>query len=685
MTQRGSSSSSVREDHHNALNPAQSSTPRPRSPSVVHGPSPNQDHMRSYTTPISNMNTLGVTSDDKNLPLHKRKSFDDRPLNIVATDEVATNATTNGQSGLLIPDGSIVTRKEKRRSINPGLAMSFNNIPPAVPQNGSPTSSPSTPSQSNTHSSATPPVQGRDYSRVSSPLREQFPMEVTMSPPTLAKDTSNDGPGSNPPYLTLESSNTTTQDKHINGRSRSASSSGYPNHADSHMTIPEHRERSRSPMRPSITLDRVPVRTSSRTDHRNETTPPIHGSDSGHRTPQLTGQGRMSPSLSVPNGTPPLLRHRSFDDRQRLSTSSLGQSIELPARQDSCPTSPSHRVDVPHGIESGTDTEAEGEEEYSAQNETVHGSLPPLPPPKEGKGAKVGTRPPQLKLDTSHVEEHDTADTSNLDSEDLSEDFSHEEPIRSTSHATFIAPALPPIRFSMGGADFSDLLRSVGGQDSLRYLDQVAEGKESKLKVDITPPPSVGSDTTVIDSNASMDATPVKRRDLSNHNVADLTVRQDSNSRSRTPSPSPRPSMEFRKTSIDNSSDSSHRTNSSRPSAELSAMERARSFSDTKGLRPSLDGRPRQRERFDSNASLGPTRITVTSPENSTSKLMRSDTSELVRLRLQEALADTNGRGSTHVKLDVEFVGAIMTLLEQRKEEYDDMKRRLDGMKVLFE
>ncbi|THH00751.1 hypothetical protein EW026_g1829 [Hermanssonia centrifuga] len=60
---------------------------------------------------------------------------------------------------------------------------------------------------------------------------------------------------------------------------------------------------------------------------------------------------------------------------------------------------------------------------------------------------------------------------------------------------------------------------------------------------------------------------------------------------------------------------------------------------------------------------------------------MRSDTSELVRLRLQEALADTNGRGSTHVKLDVEFVGAIMTLLEQRKEEYDDMKRRLDGMK----
>ncbi|KAL6300918.1 hypothetical protein BKA93DRAFT_828624 [Sparassis latifolia] len=49
-------------------------------------------------------------------------------------------------------------------------------------------------------------------------------------------------------------------------------------------------------------------------------------------------------------------------------------------------------------------------------------------------------------------------------------------PVKRTSHATFIAPALPPIRIAMGGTDFSDLFKSVGGD--VPKLDQLKEANE---------------------------------------------------------------------------------------------------------------------------------------------------------------------------------------------------------------
>ncbi|KAJ3524199.1 hypothetical protein NM688_g8603 [Phlebia brevispora] len=347
-------------------------------------------------------------------------------------------------------------------------------------------------------------------------------------------------------------------------------------------------------------------------------------------------------------------------------------------------------VDVPHGIESGTDTEAEGEEEeFVSQNSRE--SLPPLPPPKESKGAKVGTRPPHLTLDTNQVEERDGADVSQLDSEDFSEDFSHEEPVESTSHSTFIAPALPPIRFSIGGADFSDLLKSVAGQETMKSLDQIIEGMEHQLRVDVTPPPSTSSSAQlatptngITRRDDSVDATPVNRREpngVLEHepDAGDLTIRREPIIRNRTPSPSPRPVTEFRRENVEASADSlSARNNLSRPRAEP-ASERSRSFSDTRNFKPSLDHIRRQRS--DSNASIVPTGITVTSPENATSKVLRPDTSDLVRARLQEAVADAKERKASHVKFDSEFVDAIVMLLDRQKEDYGDMKRRLDGMK----
>ena len=270
-------------------------------------------------------------------------------------------------------------------------------------------------------------------------------------------------------------------------------------------------------------------------------------------------------------------------------------------------------------------------------------------------------------------------DVSQIDSEEFSEDFSHDVPIESTSHATFIAPALPPIRFSLGGADFSDLLRTVAGQESSKTLDQIIEGMEHELRVDVTPPPAGSTQATpTIDGprrNHSIDATPVRRQPNGYDADEDLTVRREPVLRSRTPSPSPRPMTEFRKQSVDATAEMMARTGLVHPPSD--AAERARSFSDTSNFR-SIYGRARG----DSNASIVPTGITVTSPENATSKVLRPDTSDLVRNRLQEALADAKGRCATHVKLDADFVAAIVMLLERNKEDYNEIKRKLDGIKV---
>lgn len=414
------------------------------------------------------------------------------------------------------------------------------------------------------------------------------------------------------------------------GRSRSASSSDTPQSSP-------YQQPSRSPLRLSITLDRVPARTSSRTDLRSDTAPASFYPDE-----------RSSPSLYVPNGVNQLTKQRSFENRNRNSSSSLGMDLAQRPRSSSTsrPTSPAHRADVPHSIESGTDTEAEGEERT-----TVRDSVPPLPPPKEPKGIKAGLRPPQLKLDTSHVGDEDYADISQIDSEGVSEDLSHEEePVESTSHSTFIAPALPPIRFSMSGTDFAELLKSVGGQEGLKALDRIAEGNEGRsTDVSPTPPPTAAQPTTPTNSSSpdtSVDATPVRRPNGSGRSSNDI----------------PRNGMQR--------SQSTGRHN--RP------------------VRPAADD-IRTRQRVDSAASLPPngatdrrdqTQITVTSPDNMTTSFVRSDTSELIRRRLQEALKDCQERGANYVKIDTEFLGAIMMLVDQQREDFQDIKRKLDGMKV---
>ena len=132
---------------------------------------------------------------------------------------------------------------------------------------------------------------------------------------------------------------------------------------------PCQRKRSESPMHFSITLDRDPAHTSSRKDLRSDTAPPNF--EAGRRIPQFTAEGCMSPSLNVPNGSPPP-RQVPLDSRHDSSPSSLGQIIELLVGSDVA-WAQGRRA---HDIESRTDTEAEPEEDIHLQNAAVWEGLP---------------------------------------------------------------------------------------------------------------------------------------------------------------------------------------------------------------------------------------------------------------------------------------------------------------------
>jgi Rho-type GTPase-activating protein 1/2 len=628
------------------------------------------------TIPLSNLENLNIPAiDNLGKTLQKAKSYDDRQLNF-ATHQQNEDPISKPVDGLLVPNGP-TSRKEKRRSINPALTVSFNKLPSELSRDNPFSSAPNTPYNMNIERPETPTK--NEAVPAPFPLREQAPNGIVSSPPSYAHevDSGRSTHISSLARMQLEAS----RDRPVFNRSRSASSTDQP---ASH-TFPISTPPTNTPMRMSFTLDRVPQRTTSRPENRNDFST-MYVSETGRSSPQLVPEGRQSPSLShsSANGrSGPMVNRRSFDNRNRTSTSSLGQTMELPPtpRSASRPTSPAHHVDVPHSIESGTDTDPESEEIYAS--DSVAGTLPPLPPPKETKGLKTGTRPPQLKLDTIQVETDDRPDLSQVDSEDFSEDFSHEDGslVESTSHSTYIAPALPPIRFSVVGSDFSDLLNTVGSShDSAKALEAIATVTGGKIRVsypniDVAMPEPVSSvqprtptsDRTV----AGIDATPVQRRDPNS------TINTTPHKRVISP---PEPPQKY--------------TEHWQPSAEHSILRSISSPEHRDGAplsKPQMLYQIRQRERGASTASLAPpssglaapAEITVIPPaENSKSGHIRGEIADIVVRRLKEAIEDSQDRGVAHVKMDTELVDAILSLLKQRQEESHDLKHRLDTIKV---
>lgn len=72
----------------------------------------------------------------------------------------------------------------------------------------------------------------------------------------------------------------------------------------------------------------------------------------------------------------------------------------------------------------------------------------------------------------------------------------------------------------------------------------------------------------------------------------------------------------------------------------------------------------------------------MTEPGATFTTTLRHDITDIVALRLHEVITDARERGAQQVKLDMGFIEAILTTLESRKTEYQQLKNKFDGMKV---
>ena len=107
---------------------------------------------------------------------------------------------------------------------------------------------------------------------------------------------------------------------------------------------------------------------------------------------------------------------------------------------------------------------------------------------------------------------------------------------------------------------------------------------------------------------------------------------------------------------------------------------------------PPMDGTPRSSsdsrvigspyldtgdDRADSNPSLAGSLASLTRPS-----LPRQDTSELVARRLREAFTDATERGASSVRLDREFLDAILRAVQNNQQKYAELRTKFNTMRV---
>jgi hypothetical protein len=317
----------------------------------------------------------------------------------------------------------------------------------------------------------------------------------------------------------------------------------------------------------------------------------------------LQSQGR-------PEGRPSItLSPNDVNIQKQLSSSA--SDISLEGRYDSRSASPAHRADVPHSIESGTDTEPENEKENENESERSHTTrniLPPALPPKDSRGTRPITYDTETDLNTSEMSQLG----------DVSEDSMESLREERMSHSTFIAPALPPIRFSLNTTDFSELLGSVGGITSLKSLNDVAMLTRQKQH-DNGFTPFVSTQTS----------------------EGKLTLSETRKSQT--------PMLEEASTS-----------------AILSSEIHDDDFGDPRNPRTYPDQ----------------TQITITEPESTIAVSLGQNTSELIYKTLQETSDNAKKTGARHLHVDISLVDAIIELIQSQKAEYHSLTGKVEGMNV---
>jgi Rho-type GTPase-activating protein 1/2 len=346
--------------------------------------------------------------------------------------------------------------------------------------------------------------------------------------------------------------------------------------------------------------------------------------------------------------------------------------------------SPAHKVDVPRGIESGTDT-SDGEREPSTKERTRKSSLSSS---KEKEAKKSRRQPTHLDLETkqSASQEEPGEDTflnnaGDVDTEDES------SPVERISRSTFIAPAHPPIRFSVSGNGFQELLSQLDPRDPSSFS---ALGELLKMNENAESRNDAGSSATSLDPDGGVASNEGGHLSSPSSAATPTTVFGFSNSSVTTISAPSNQGHEDSFLVLD-------QPGTSIKSDLLQRQRNVRNTSSTSSSRSSLE-KPRdppasddQRTRLDPNAIICYTDVglsepspqfTVTTPESATGRPAKLDQAAAVMKRLQDALQDTARRGMTQITLDQEFVQAVVMTIEQRRDENAKVKSKLDHIKV---
>ncbi|KAG6862218.1 hypothetical protein C0995_002148 [Termitomyces sp. Mi166 len=582
----------------------------------------------------------------------RRRSYDDgvRPLNVLFGKENSIRKTSDTPStapaasnGLTAP----TSRRDKRRSINPGVSLPELNAYSSTQTSQSALSpySISFPVNISTDRVSTPPsVNGRRSPyRSLSPLREQFPSQSPSSPRPAS-------------HGSLQRSNSSR-------------------HSSSGLLYPDEQELSHPPS-PTRSGDHSQAQTIVVTVPSTTVTVgsvPLLKARTKAGT-QIINAGRSQSgntrlSAETKDSEVRRLQHSSDDiqhtESRPTSTSSLGAQSQPRSRS----VSPAHRVDVPQSVESEMNTDPEDE----IPEERTHEYLLSIPPKDAGES-------PLQEISVG--EEADVA-TPSLDSG--SEDLSESSPVEYTSHSTFIAPALPPIRLSLSSNDFSELFNTVGGFPSRMSLSQLVKISEGEKTGTLTPPPTVADfDVNVTPTSRAPFLSPTAKESeaeddtlkhpekpnlpqspLPSHLVNDHAtseVKEDA------PPPPTKPSKAngvLRHPSSSSTSDSSHTPQSQHPASNSENAASASNVSSTTANR----------------SASTKTRITLTEPDSKTSTTLSEDGTDLLIVRLQEAVTDARDRGAQQLKMNRALVEVILSILETQKTEYLQLRNKFDGVK----
>lgn len=578
--------------------------------------------------------------------IERRKSYDDgtRPLSVLYKN----GAPPPGSS---LSARLYTSRPGKRNSINPGLSFNYETL--ATEFNTKSSSAPQSPSSSLLPTSDMGQTPGHtDTQRL--PVREQASEGLSRRPSRKAPaETPTSAPAVSGSHLS---------------RSRSRTESSPRTHTGIDPMVP--------PARQNTVLERLPPRTHSLKassldpDVMIQRPPPMTSMKSN--APRRTSsdeKDRPKPAFSL-----------SIDVERSQAGYGLGKRPMSPAYKAA---SPAHKVDVPHGIESGTDT-SDGEREPSTIELTRTPSLP-----SSEKEAKSPQRPVHLELNTKQsASQEEPGEVSFLNSAGDADSEDESSPVERVSRSTFIAPAHPPIRFSVTANGFQELLSQIDPhkRSSFRSIEELV-----KLNHDAEAHLDAGQSASCLSPDGAT---------------------QNEGGRSSTPSSAAAPTTAIVYSSIANNSSV---TTISAPSSQghgdsfiiLDQPETTNSAESDflphqRGLRnpwsspssqsPSershdLLASDYQRRGLDPNASADASLsepgslFTVTAPD-SVARPAKFDSSYSVTKRLQDALQDAARRGTPQITFDQEFVQAVVMIIEQRRDENAKMKGRLDQIKV---